>query len=351
MVIPSCTDHWGAGGPPWLHDCLQALADQVEAPDFEIVVVANGLPGLADSLGRASPRSTRRLGARLRIVELPTNRGFAGGVNAGLEVARGAAALVLNDDTRPAPHCLARLWSVARGEPGVGLVGAVADRVRPPQQVALHGIDPTTADGLERVEAMLRTDEPEVVDVDRLTGLCLLIPRTVIASVGGFDERYGLGNWEDDDLSLRVQLRGLRLVVARHAFVQHLAHRSFESLGCSLRDELERGRRTFEAQWGADPAGRAWLALGDGRIDDARRDATAARDAWPDWCTPDLLLGRQAAEEGRPADAIEALRRYVRARPRDLQARELLVRARAAAGDHLGAARGVAFTRRLLARR
>lgn len=351
VVIPTCADRWGAGGPPWLHDCLQALADQCDAPEFEVVVVANGLRGLAAGLGRTTGRPIERLGTRLRVVELSTNRGFAGGVNAGLEAARGASLLVLNDDTRPAPHCLARLCSVARSEPEVGLVGAVADRVRPPQQVALRGIDPTAVDGLARIESTLRAEDPEVVDVDRLTGLCLLIPRPVLEDVGGFDEAYGRGNWEDDDLSLRVQLGGRRLLLAGHAFVQHLAHRSFDSLGCTLRDELARGRRIFEQRWGDDPAGRAYLALGEGRTDDAVRDAIAARAEWPAWCTSDLLLGQRALSDGRAATAVEALCRYVRARPRDLHARELLARARVAAGDPLGAARGVAFTRRLLARR
>ena len=68
-------------------------------------------------------------------------------------------------------------------------------------------------------------------DVESLAGLCLMFDRTTLEALGGFDEVFGLGNFEDDDLSLRARLRGGRLVVVRSAFVHHRGSRTFKALG------------------------------------------------------------------------------------------------------------------------
>src|SRR5205085_11599343 len=62
----------------------------------------------------------RRLGA---VVEaLPTNTGFAGGVNVGLRRARGDVVALLNDDAVAGPEWLASAVAVL-ADPGVAAVG------------------------------------------------------------------------------------------------------------------------------------------------------------------------------------------------------------------------------------
>ena len=58
-----------------------------------------------------------------------------------------------------------------------------------------------------------------VRDTDRLVAFCVLIRDEVRQRAGGLDERYGLGNFEDDDYCLRVRQAGYRLCVAEDAFV------------------------------------------------------------------------------------------------------------------------------------
>ena len=40
--------------------------------------------------------------------------------------------------------------------------------------------------------------------VHRLTGFCLLVRREVLERIGGFDERFGAGFFDDDDLCVRT---------------------------------------------------------------------------------------------------------------------------------------------------
>jgi GT2 family glycosyltransferase len=41
-------------------------------------------------------------------------------------------------------------------------------------------------------------------DTDRLVGFCLLIHRELLDRIGGLDERFGIGCFDDDDYCLRA---------------------------------------------------------------------------------------------------------------------------------------------------
>jgi len=96
------------------HDWLERSLSSVLPQADEVILVDNGSP--AGSIGDVG----RRLGA---VVEtLPTNRGFAGGVNAGLRRARGDVVALLNDDAIAGPEWLSSAAEVLK-DPTVAAVG------------------------------------------------------------------------------------------------------------------------------------------------------------------------------------------------------------------------------------
>ena len=97
--------------------------------------------------------------------------------------------------------------------------------------------------------------------VPKLSGFCLLMTRAVYEPIGGLDERFGLGFFDDDDLAERARRAGFELAVAHDLFVHHFGSRTFAGNGIDAEALLAENERRFAAKWGHDdaprPAGRA----------------------------------------------------------------------------------------------
>ena len=191
--------------------CCRSLAAQRPRP-ARILVVDNGSTAHSETeLAAACPDA--------RILRLPANRGFAGGVNAGLRDALADASLtafwVLNNDTTCPPDTLAQMQSTLEADPRIGLVGSPLR----------EGHDNS---GRRIVPAGRRLVRPWAIpwpiasgqEPDYLTGASLLIRRNLLDDIGLFDEGFFFF-FEDADFCRRAHEKGWRLAVASHALVDH----------------------------------------------------------------------------------------------------------------------------------
>ncbi|MBK7500134.1 MAG: glycosyltransferase family 2 protein [Ignavibacteriales bacterium] len=88
----------------------------------------------------------------------------------------------------------------------------------------------------------------------RVAFLCTLIKREVIEKIGGLDERFTPGNFEDDDFCLRAQLAGYKTVIAQDVFIHHFGSKSFKADGeKKYAERLKINHKIFVDKWGADP--------------------------------------------------------------------------------------------------
>jgi len=111
----------------------------------------------------------------------------------------------MNNDVVVTPGWLERMIAVAKSSPRIGIVGPMSNHISGPQQVPPVQYNEATLAGLEDfAAAFARAHAGQSQHVWRVVGFCMLIKRTVIDKIGGLDERYGLGNFEDDDFSLRA---------------------------------------------------------------------------------------------------------------------------------------------------
>ncbi len=73
----------------------------------------------------------------------------------------------------------------------------------------------------------------------KLSGFCLLMTRAVFDAIGGLDEQFGLGFFDDDDLAERARRAGFHLAVACDLFVHHFGSRTFVGNGVDAGRVLE----------------------------------------------------------------------------------------------------------------
>lgn len=202
-----------------LRACLASLRAQTRRPDDVLVVVSNAAIEVdAPSL------------------QLGANVGFARAANAGVAAVPGDV-LLLNDDTRLHPDCLAALEAAWRG-PGVYQPRIVlADGSGRLDNVG-HGFFP---DGFVWARGRGGPDAPLRGRPGGFSGAAALLTRDVWDALGGFDGRFEAYG-EDVDVSLRLMRRGIPVVPVDDAVVWHHLGATYGRTGPEKVRRIERNR-------------------------------------------------------------------------------------------------------------
>lgn len=214
-------------------ECLRSLG-AATYPALSVVVVDNNS---SDDVGTAIAERF----PDVRVIRLLENRGFAGGVNAGLEAALEGDAdhvLLLNNDATVEAGFLEPLVEAA-SRPGVGAVCAQILHADPPHLVWYAGASYDPRRGHQgrhshHGEPRLRASTAPY-PTDRACGGAMLIPRRAAERVGGLDEAL-FAYAEDVDWSLRARSFGLSILVVPASVVYHAV--SAASGGASSPDTL-----------------------------------------------------------------------------------------------------------------
>jgi len=140
-----------------------------------------------------------------------------------------------------------------------GMVGPVSNYAPGEQQI--RGLELRDEGDIEAFAGTLAEEKRgNVREAFRLSGFCLLIRHAALAKVGLFDERYGIGNFEDDDYCCRMRQAGYRLGIAEDCFVFHFGGRTFEGAGLSgdrFQALLAENRQRYISKWGVHLPGAA----------------------------------------------------------------------------------------------
>jgi GT2 family glycosyltransferase len=228
-----------------LLDCLEGLARGTRRKPFDVIVVLNGAGGSVRSAVFGHVEGAT-------VIEVPVNRGFAGGCNLAAIQARGEFLVFLNDDARPEPAWLDNLITSARVHPDAG---AVTSRVHNPdgslQEAGARILADATGMAIGLGAEILPIELSEARPVDFGGAEALLVRRELFEELGGFDQAYDPAYFEDVDLCLRLRAAGWNIVYEPSAVVIH--HHSL-----STNEDLEwrafayeRSQALFSEHWGS----------------------------------------------------------------------------------------------------
>ncbi len=178
-----------------------------------------------------------RFGLPFRLLLLEENLGFAPACNEGAKRARAPFLCLLNSDVFPLPDqgmgALTALPARLEADPGLGAVGPLllyedgTVQHQGMQFEAVRGLPPWPFPIHPR-KAHPAPQGAELLDAPAITGACLALRRAEWEALGGFDEGFVIGDFEDSDLCLRLREKGLRCAVDTGARMYHLERQSQE---------------------------------------------------------------------------------------------------------------------------
>ncbi|NTW38264.1 MAG: glycosyltransferase [Cellulomonadaceae bacterium] len=205
--------------------CLRAF-DDIEWPRerLELIVVEN-------ASGDDSAERIREAVSHALVVESPTNSGFAGGCNLGVEHATGEYVAFINNDARPAPGWVSGAVEVLEGDRSIG---AVASKVLDWDGGLIDYVDGSlTWFGMGYKREVEKPDAgawDTAKDVLFGTGAAMFVRAELYREVGGFDERFFMF-YEDVDLGWRLNLLGHRVRYVPGSVAYHRHHVTMKKFG------------------------------------------------------------------------------------------------------------------------
>lgn len=224
--------------------CVESIRYNNPYGTYEIIVV--------DNLSTDGTREWLCEQEDIRAILNETNKGFPTACNQGAEIASaGNEIFLLNNDTILMENSIYNLRMALYESERTGAVGACSNKAGNRQQIA------EKYQSIDEYALYAKTHncyDPSKHDKRlRLIGFAMLFPRDVWEQVGGFDERYGLGNYEDDDISLKLLSQGLDLIFCRDSFIFHFGGASFGSFHKQRNEEYQRillrNKALFEEKW------------------------------------------------------------------------------------------------------
>lgn len=231
-----------------LDRCLESLQSHPSSVQQEIIVVDN-----ASSDGSAAAARRRE---HVRVIDAPSNVGFAAGCNIGIRASAGRVLLLLNSDTIVPAGAIDGLLDALQRHADAAVVGPrLVDgdgraelsfgRMISPlnelrQRRLMHGHGSRDARISRRVEEMTRLEQWP----DWVSGACLMVRRGQAEAAGLLDERYFM-YMEDVDFCAAIRARGGRVLFAPQVEIVHMRGRSAASRPAATRAAYKRSHLAF----------------------------------------------------------------------------------------------------------
>ena len=251
---------------PHLEQCLDSI--RASAPRSQVIVVDNASTDASERAAGSIPQ--------VRLVENTVNVGFARAVNQALALSDEPYVLLLNPDCVLEAGALEGLVGELEAHAECGIAGPRILDVDGGIQGSVRG-DPNLLTGLFGRSSLLtrlfpssglarrnvRPVSDESLEVDWVSGACMLCRRAALNEVQGFDERYFL-YWEDADLCRRLRAKGFTV---RHVPVSRVQHAVGQSSRSARRLAIQAFHRSayvyYSTHVARTPIGRslAWLML------------------------------------------------------------------------------------------
>ncbi len=214
-------------GMEFIEDCLTTVQNSLENVESEILVVDNGsIDGSVELIEKKFPN--------IQLIKNMKNLGFAKAVNQGFEKTTGEYILLLNQDTRIVDDAIVKLAERMKSDPNIGTIG--------PKFIGFDGQLQKACRAFPRYRDLIFTflglsklfpkskifsfwkmgwfDHLLEAEVDQPMGAALMVKRSVLDKIGGFDEQFRIF-FNDVDFCRRAKENGYINLYYPTAVIEH----------------------------------------------------------------------------------------------------------------------------------
>lgn len=236
--------------------CIESIRQNNSPQAYELIVVDNAsTDGIVQWLQQQKD---------IRLIENQVNQGFPYGCNQGIALAgEESDILLLNNDTIVPPNAIFWLRMGLYEKEQIGATGSVSNHVVNYQQVPQQ-----YGTVKEWLEFAAQNNVPMKYPYEKkswLVGFAMLIKRTALRkvlaqeqAVSGavlpevLDIRFSPGNFEDNDLSIRLLLAGYQLFLVKNSFIFHYGSKAFQKVPEQFVNLLKINQKKLAEKYGMD---------------------------------------------------------------------------------------------------
>lgn len=209
----------------YTRQCVESILRHTSHINYELITVDNGSTDGTAEYFMSLPHSKK--------ISLPSNIGVCKAINRGFALARGKYAMNVSNDIVATERWLDNLLICMESDDRIGMAVPICNASCNYQQLTL----PFT--GMDEIQEFARqhnVSDPRKWE-ERLK-LCTYagIYRTeLLRALGGFDEDFNPGCYDDDAMCFSIRRMGCKVILAKDAFVHHYG-------ACSFNEEYEKDK-------------------------------------------------------------------------------------------------------------
>jgi len=228
-------------------ECTKIFISEVEKhtiSDYQLIIINNN-----STDGTYEYLKTIDNLKNIIIIDNEKNMGFSHANNQGINIADSIYICFLNNDVLLYPG-----WDLDLIKPfniydEIGATGPVTNNCAG-VQCDDYGLKDITKEEYRLIAERRSKEKPSNYrNHHRVIGFCLLAETSLINELKGFDESFNIGNYEDDDLCIRILLKKKKIIICENVFIYHFGSQSFKKNNLNHSKSLKNNSKLFSKKW------------------------------------------------------------------------------------------------------
>lgn len=226
----------------YTRQCIESIYRYTSHIDFELITINNGSSDGTEEYFNSLPNKKK--------ISFQENIGVCKAFNYGFRIAEGKYTMNVSNDVVVTAHWLDNLLICLESDPKIGMVVPICDASCNYQQINLPF---QTMEEMQQVAERYNVSNPDLWEERLKMTVYAAIFRTEIQkALGGFDEDFNPGCYDDDAICFSIRRMGYKTILAKDTFVHHFGSHTFNAEYTKDEKLAVRNKRLFFGKFGVD---------------------------------------------------------------------------------------------------